>query len=63
MEEALKAQIQTGKGGKVEISKLGSSSAMANNLVFGTDKPKKVEINASKYLDYVNPTICTKPNL
>ena len=63
MESALKAQIQTGKDGKVEISKLGSSSAMANNLVFGTDKPKKVEINASKYLDYVNPSICTKEDL
>ena len=62
MEEALKAQIKIGDKG-VTIEKLGAASAAANMIVFGVEKPKKIEISAAKYLTLVDPGICSKDNL
>lgn len=63
METALKTKIKLTDKGDVEIAKLGSASATANQTVFGTDKLVKIEIAATKYLEIVAPSVCSKDNL
>ena len=63
MKEALNTRINYGSNGKVEITKLGSATAAVNKYVFGTEKPKKIEVGAVKYLEIIKPDFCSKENL